>query len=60
MIGTVKDPEGPIPAVGAAVSAIAGMEAMEVLKIISGIGSDIGGKLVTLDMDSWSMETVGF
>ena len=60
MIGTVTDPEGPIPAVGAAVSAIAGMEALEVLKVISGLGSDIAGKLVTLDMGSWSMETVGF
>lgn len=60
MIGTVTDPEGPIPAVGAAVSAIAGMEALEVLKVISGQGSDIAGKLVTLDMGSWSMETVGF
>ena len=60
MIGTVTDPEGPIPAVGAAVSAIAGMEALEVLKVISGQGSNIAGKLVTLDMGSWSMETVGF
>ena len=59
-IGTVTDPEGPIHAVGAAVSAIAGMEALEVLKVISGQGSDIAGKLVTLDMGSWFMETVGF
>ncbi len=60
MIGTMSDPEGIIPAVGAAVSAIASMEALEVLKIISGIGTDNEGKLITVDMRSWSTESTSF
>lgn len=60
MIGTVKDQEGPVPAFGAAVSMIAGMEAVEVLKLISGMGSEIQGKMVTVDMCTWRTETVEF
>ncbi|MBE6527851.1 MAG: HesA/MoeB/ThiF family protein [Thermoplasmata archaeon] len=60
MIGTMKDPEGPVPSVGAAVSAIASMEALEVLKIISGLGTDNAGKLITVDMKGWTTETVEF
>ena len=60
MIGTMKDPEGPVPSVGAAVSVIAGMEALEALKVISGMGSEDAGKLVTVDMSTWTTETVDF
>lgn len=60
MIGTVGDPEGTIPSVGAAVSTIAGMEALEVLKVISGLGSQAVGKLITIDMDDWTTETIEF
>ncbi|MBO5547140.1 MAG: HesA/MoeB/ThiF family protein [Candidatus Methanomethylophilaceae archaeon] len=60
MIGTMKDQEGTVPSVGAAVSAIASMEALEVLKIISGLGTDNEGKLITIDMTDWSTDVVDF
>ena len=56
MIGTMSDTEGDTPSVGAAVSVIAGMEALEVLKVISGLGSGAAGRLVTFDMSSWGTE----
>jgi len=60
MIGTMKDAEGPVPAVGAAVSVIASMEALEVLKIISGKGTDNAGRLITLDMTNWVTDSEQF
>jgi len=60
MIGTMKSPEGTIPSVGAAVSIIASMEALEVLKIISGQGTSNEGKLITIDMENWTTESVQF
>jgi len=60
MIGTLKSPEGPVPSIGAAVSNIASMEALEVLKIVSGLGTENEGKLITVDMKDWTTETVGF
>ena len=60
MIGTMKNPEGIIPTVGAGVSIIASMEALEVLKIISGLGTDNEGKLITLDMERWITDSVQF
>ena len=60
MIGTMSDSEGTIPSVGAAVSTIASMEALEALKIISGIGTENEGKLITVDMRSWSTESTSF
>ena len=60
MIGTMKDPEGMIPTVGAGVSMVASMEALEVLKIISGIGTENEGKLITIDMKDWTTDKVQF
>ena len=60
MIGTMKDAEGPVPVVGAAVSVIASMEALEVLKIISGKGTDNAGRLITLDMTNWVTDSEQF
>jgi adenylyltransferase/sulfurtransferase len=60
MIGTMKNPEGIIPTVGAGVSIIASMEALEVLKIISGLGTDNEGKLITVDMEIWKTDYVQF
>ncbi len=60
MIGTMKSPEGMIPSIGAAVSTIASMEALEVLKIISGIGTENEGRLITLDMSDWNIDKVHF
>lgn len=60
MIGTMKSPEGPVPSVGAAVSAIASMEALEVLRIISGKGTENEGKLITVNMSDWTTETIDF
>lgn len=60
LLGTMKQPEGAIPSVGAAVSAIASMEALEVIKIISGIGTDNEGRLITVDMKDWSTDSMDF
>ena len=60
MIGTVPDTDGPKPVFGAAVSVIAGMEATEALKLIAGLPSGAEGKLVTVDLSSYSMEIVDF
>jgi len=60
MIGTMKSPEGPVPSIGAAVSTIASMEALEVLNIISGKGSDSEGKLITVDMRKWTVDSAQF
>lgn len=60
MIGTMKSPLGPVPSVGAAVSAIASMEALEVLKIISGLGTENEGRLITIDMNDWSVDSIEF
>ena len=60
MIGTMRDPEGTVPSVGAAVSNIASMEALEALKLLSGIGTCNAGRLVTVDMEHWTTETVDF
>lgn len=60
MIGTMDDPNGTVPSVGAAVSTIASMESLEVLRIVSGMGSKAEGRLITVDMDGWSIETVDF
>ena len=60
MICTMCDPEGMIPTVGAGVSAIASMEALEVLKIVSGIGTANEGKLITLDMKDWTTDCIQF
>jgi len=60
MIGTMKEHEGMIPSIGAAVSTIASMEALEVLKIISGLGTENEGCLVTVNMKDWTMDRVRF
>lgn len=60
MIGTMGDSDAIIPSVGAGVSVIASMEALEVLKIISGLGTDNEGKLITVDMEKWTTESVQF
>ncbi len=60
LLGTMKQPEGMTPSVGAAVSVIASMEALEVLKIVSGIGTENEGRLITVDMRDWSTDRVDF
>lgn len=60
ILGTMKDPEGPVPSIGAAVSCIASMEALEVLKIISGMGTENEGRLITVDMSGWTTDSTEF
>ncbi len=60
MIGTMNDPEGITPNVGAGVSVIASMEALEVLKIISGLGTENEGRLITIDMKNWTTDSIQF
>ncbi len=59
VLGTVRDPEGPVPSVGAAVAAVAGMQAMEALRMISGLGSACEGVLTTVDLGTMTMERIG-
>ncbi len=59
MIGTSKGDKD-VPSVGAAVSAIASLQAVEVLKIASGMGTENEGKLITLDLRTMTMEKIGF
>ncbi len=47
------------PSVGAAVSAVASLEALEVLKIVSGIGTENVGLIVSLDMRAMTVEKTG-
>lgn len=60
MLGTMQDSEGPVPSIGAAVSCIASMEALEVLKIISGMGTENEGRLITVDMSGWTTDSTEF
>jgi molybdopterin/thiamine biosynthesis adenylyltransferase len=60
ILGTVPGDEGEIPVFGAAVSVIAGMEATEVLKLISGTGSPAKGRLIAIDLDDWHIDDVSF
>jgi molybdopterin/thiamine biosynthesis adenylyltransferase len=60
ILGTVPGEGRGIPVFGAAVSVIAGMEATEVLKLISGTGSPAKGRLVTIDLDAWHIDDVSF
>ncbi|MBR4504583.1 MAG: HesA/MoeB/ThiF family protein [Candidatus Methanomethylophilaceae archaeon] len=60
MIGTCAGEGEGVPVFGAAVSAIAAMEAIETLKIISGMGTETAGKLVAVDFRSMSMQTADF
>ena len=53
-----RRPEGS-SSVGAAVSAIASMQALEVLRILSGAGASNAGRLVEFDLASMSSRTVG-
>lgn len=60
MIGTLPESKGDVPSVGAAVSVIAGMEALEVLKILAGTESGAVGRLITVDMATWTVESVDY
>ena len=60
MLGGMKEESGPIPSVGAAVSALASMEALEVLKIISGLGTENEGKIITVNMSDWTTDSAQF
>lgn len=56
VLGTAKDPEGPVPSVGAAVSSLAGMEALEALRVITGMGAASEGVLTTIDLGTMAVE----
>ena len=56
VLGTAKDPEGPVPSIGAAVSALAGMEALEALRVITGMGAASEGVLTTIDLGTMAVE----
>ncbi len=60
VVGDKADQDIIVPSVGAATANIASMQALEVLKIISGIGTDNEGKLITVDMRSWTIGTETF
>ncbi len=58
VLGTAKDPEGLVPSVGAAVAAVAGMEALEALRLVAGLGSTCEGVLITVNLGTMEMERV--
>lgn len=58
VLGTARDPEGPVPSVGAAVAAVAGMQALEVLRIVSGLGGSCEGVLTTVDLETMQVDRV--
>lgn len=54
MIGTLKDAENP-PNMGSTVSVIAGIQATEAIRLIAGLPSKARGRLITVDMQDWSI-----
>ena len=56
VLGTARDPEGPVPSVGAAVMTVAGMEALEAIRLISGQASPCEGVLTTIDLESMRID----
>lgn len=56
VLGTARDPEGPVPSVGAAVMTVAGMEALETIRLISGQASPCEGVLTTIDLESMRID----
>ncbi len=55
--GDRKDPDGPAASLGAAVACIASMESVEAVKLLAGMRSDARGRLVTVDMGDWTVES---
>ena len=45
-----------MPSVGAAVSSLAGMEALEALRVITGMGAASEGVLTTIDLGTMAVE----
>ncbi|MDO5861969.1 MAG: HesA/MoeB/ThiF family protein [Thermoplasmata archaeon] len=56
MIGTMRDEERPAN-LGANVAIVAGMQAAEAIRLIAGLPSKARGRLVTIDMSSWTTES---
>lgn len=57
MLGYQRDADGEKPAIGAVVSAVAAMEAWEAIRLIAEGGSPIAGSLVTIDLDTYSIDS---
>ena len=55
--GDRKDTGGPVPALGSAVACIAAMQSVETVKLLAGMPSEARGKLITVDMGGWSVES---
>ncbi|MDD3379070.1 MAG: HesA/MoeB/ThiF family protein [Candidatus Methanomethylophilaceae archaeon] len=58
ILKTVNNFNIPMPSVGAAVSEIGSAEALEVIKLITGVGETLIGKLLVADMESNFYEVV--
>ncbi len=56
MIGTMKDQENP-PNIGCNVALVAAMQAAEAIKLIVGQPSEARGRLVTIDMGGWRIDS---
>ena len=54
---SISDDEDDAPSIGAAASVVSSMQALEVLRIISGIGTPNEGRIIRVDMDGWSTES---
>lgn len=58
MLAYQKEQEGDKPALGAVVSTIACIEAWEAIRILIGEGSPLEGSLMTIDLDSYLIDSV--
>ena len=56
MIGTMKDTPTP-PNMGSTVAVVASMEATEAIRVIVGLPSKARGRLITIDMQDWTIES---
>lgn len=57
MIGSKSDDPSPVPSIGAAVAAVAGMEALEVVRLVAEMDSPARGRLVTVDLGTMTMDS---
>lgn len=56
MLGGMTDEPEP-PSLGACVAVIAGMQATEAVRLIVGLPSSARGRIVSIDMDSWTIDS---
>lgn len=56
----VKDKEGEFPIIGPTCGVVGSISAMEVIKVLTGIGETLSGKLLKVDLKYMEFETINF